>query len=124
MSSRILIQLGGGTDINKSVAYGQQFVTDTSKTLFILISDLYEGETRLACIPTLLPELLEGALKEKDLNELATRLNPGRNENRPMPLFLKNSNYGGCFRLLYVHNTTHISSAMIIFLDLQEIGNQ
>jgi len=37
------IQLGGGTDINKSVAYCEQFVTDPKKTLFILISDLYEG---------------------------------------------------------------------------------
>lgn len=37
------IQLGGGTDINKSVAYCEQFVTEPQKTLFILISDLYEG---------------------------------------------------------------------------------
>lgn len=114
------IQLGGGTDINKSVAYCQQFVTDPSKTLFILISDLYEGGNQaslvrrmeelhesgvkvicllalsdrgtpsydenlarrisqigipcFACTPTLLPELLEGALKGKDLNELAATL--------------------------------------------------
>ncbi|HEX2945473.1 MAG TPA: VWA domain-containing protein [Clostridia bacterium] len=114
------IQLGGGTDINKSVAYCQQFVTDPVKTLFILISDLYEGGNQaslvkrmeelhesgvkvicllalsdrgipsydenlarkisqigipcFACTPTLLPELLEGALKGKDLNELAAAL--------------------------------------------------
>jgi predicted metal-dependent peptidase len=37
------IQLGGGTDINKSVAYCQQFITEPSKTLFILLTDLYEG---------------------------------------------------------------------------------
>lgn len=114
------IQLGGGTDINKSVAYCQQFVTDPSKTLFILISDLYEGGNQaslikrmedlhgsgvkvicllalsdrgtpsydenlarrlsqigipcFACTPALLPELLEGALKGRDLNELAAAL--------------------------------------------------
>lgn len=114
------IQLGGGTDINKSVAYCQQFVTDPSKTLFILISDLYEGGNQaslvkrmeelyesgvkvicllalsdsgtpsydenlarrisqigipcFACTPAFLPELLEGALKGKDLNELAATL--------------------------------------------------
>lgn len=114
------IQLGGGTDINKSVAYCQQFVTDPSKTLFILISDLCEGGNQaslvkrmeelhesgvkvicllalsdrgtpsydenlarrisqngipcFACTPALLPELLEGALKGKDLNELAMAL--------------------------------------------------
>jgi hypothetical protein len=37
------VQLGGGTDINKSVAYCEQFVKDPRKTLFILITDLYEG---------------------------------------------------------------------------------
>ncbi|MEM7675581.1 MAG: VWA domain-containing protein [Myxococcota bacterium] len=37
------VQLGGGTDINKSVAYCQKFVTDPARTLFFLITDLYEG---------------------------------------------------------------------------------
>lgn len=36
-------QLGGGTDINKSVAYCEQFISDPGKTLFFLITDLYEG---------------------------------------------------------------------------------
>src|SRR5262245_24015739 len=40
-------QLGGGTDINRAVAYAQQnFVERPAKTLFILISDLYEGGDR------------------------------------------------------------------------------
>ena len=30
------VQLGGGTDINKSVAYCQQFITDPARTLFFL----------------------------------------------------------------------------------------
>ncbi len=37
------IQLGGGTDINKSVAYCEQFIAEPASTLFILITDLYEG---------------------------------------------------------------------------------
>ncbi|AWB44638.1 hypothetical protein DCC85_10655 [Paenibacillus sp. CAA11] len=37
------IQLGGGTNIDKSVAYCEQFIHEPKKTLFILISDLYEG---------------------------------------------------------------------------------
>ncbi|MCC7424664.1 MAG: VWA domain-containing protein [Planctomycetaceae bacterium] len=37
------VQLGGGTDINKSVGYCEQFITDPSRTLFFLITDLYEG---------------------------------------------------------------------------------
>lgn len=39
-------QLGGGTDINKSVAYCEQFIENPSKTLFFLISDLEEGGNR------------------------------------------------------------------------------
>ncbi len=37
------INLGGGTDINKSVKYCRQFIERPEKTIFILISDLYEG---------------------------------------------------------------------------------
>lgn len=37
------VQLGGGTDINKSVGYCEQFITEPRRTLFILITDLYEG---------------------------------------------------------------------------------
>ena len=40
------IQLGGGTDINKSVQYCQSLITQPEKTIFILISDLYEGGVR------------------------------------------------------------------------------
>ena len=37
------VQLGGGTDINKSVAYCEQFISDPSRTLFVLLTDLFEG---------------------------------------------------------------------------------
>lgn len=37
------VQLGGGTDINKSVAYCEQFIKEPGRTLFILLTDLYEG---------------------------------------------------------------------------------
>jgi hypothetical protein len=37
------VQLGGGTDINKSLKYCSQFIDNPKKTVFILISDLYEG---------------------------------------------------------------------------------
>ena len=40
-------QLGGGTDINRAVAYAQEhYVRRPEKTLFILITDLYEGGDR------------------------------------------------------------------------------
>lgn len=37
------VQLGGGTDINKSVGYCEQFIKEPKRTLFILITDLFEG---------------------------------------------------------------------------------
>jgi Mg-chelatase subunit ChlD len=39
-------QLGGGTDINRAIAYSQQLITRPADSLFILISDLYEGGVR------------------------------------------------------------------------------
>lgn len=43
-------QLGGGTDIDRSVAYCQQYIENPSKTLFFLISDLEEGGNRAALL--------------------------------------------------------------------------
>ncbi|WP_029901486.1 VWA domain-containing protein [Nocardia brasiliensis] len=39
-------QLGGGTDINRAIAYAQSLITRPADTLFVLISDLYEGGVR------------------------------------------------------------------------------
>ncbi|MFB4264839.1 VWA domain-containing protein [Nonomuraea sp. GTA35] len=39
-------QLGGGTDINRAVAYGQGLISRPANSIFILISDLYEGGIR------------------------------------------------------------------------------
>lgn len=107
------IQLGGGTDINNSVAYCQELVTEPDKTTMFIVTDLYEGGNRaqlirrleelkdsgvnlvillaisdsgkpcfesglaekasslgipcFACPPEKLPELLEAALKRRDL---------------------------------------------------------
>jgi hypothetical protein len=113
------VQLGGGTDINRAVGYCRGLIHDPRKTLFLLITDLFEGGNarelvrqvedmvaagvravcllalsdsgvpshdeamarRLAevgvpcfgCTPTMLPPLLEGALKGQDLRALAER---------------------------------------------------
>lgn len=37
------VQLGGGTDINRAVKYCTELIHDPRKTLFILLTDLYEG---------------------------------------------------------------------------------
>jgi Mg-chelatase subunit ChlD len=39
-------QLGGGTDINRAIAYSQSLITHPRDTIFVLISDLYEGGVR------------------------------------------------------------------------------
>jgi Mg-chelatase subunit ChlD len=39
-------QLGGGTDINRAIAYCQGLITRPNDTIFVLISDLYEGGIR------------------------------------------------------------------------------
>jgi Mg-chelatase subunit ChlD len=39
-------QLGGGTDINRALAYCQGIITRPAETIFVLISDLYEGGVR------------------------------------------------------------------------------
>ncbi len=37
------VQLGGGTDINKALAYVETIISQPSDTIIVLISDLYEG---------------------------------------------------------------------------------
>lgn len=52
-------QLGGGTNIEKSVAYCEQYVENPARTLFFLISDLEEGGNRAGLLRRL--EDLKGA---------------------------------------------------------------
>ena len=56
------IQLGGGTDIEKSVAYCSGLVAEPEKTTLFLITDLYEGGNRAGLLRRL------GELKESGVN--------------------------------------------------------
>jgi len=58
------VQLGGGTDIARAVRYGASLVGQPEKTLFLLITDLFEGGSQA----TLLDQL--EALKESRVNVL------------------------------------------------------
>jgi Mg-chelatase subunit ChlD len=40
------VQLGGGTDINRAIAYCQEKISQPGKTHLVLVSDLYEGGNR------------------------------------------------------------------------------
>jgi len=37
------VQLGGGTDIHRALRYEEQFISEPTRSLLVLISDLYEG---------------------------------------------------------------------------------
>ena len=56
------IQLGGGTDIEKSVAYCQGLISQPDKTTLFLVTDLYEGGNRAGLLRRL------GELKESGVN--------------------------------------------------------
>jgi uncharacterized protein with von Willebrand factor type A (vWA) domain len=56
------VQLGGGTDINKSVSYCKELIENPSKTIFILVSDLYEGGVETKLLQNL-AELKESSVK-------------------------------------------------------------
>lgn len=43
-------QLGGGTDIQRALAYCQERITTPSKTVLVLITDLYEGVNDQHCV--------------------------------------------------------------------------
>lgn len=69
------IQLGGGTDINKSVAYCQKLITEPSKTLFILLTDLYEGGNAAGLIRRM-SEIVESGAKAVCLLALSDKGKP------------------------------------------------
>jgi hypothetical protein len=69
------IQLGGGTDINKSVAYCEPFIIEPKKTIFILVSDLFEGGNQSALIRRL-GEMHQAGVKVICLLALSDRGTP------------------------------------------------
>jgi len=73
------VQLGGGTDINKSVNYCSQFIETPQKTIFILISDLYEGGVEASLLRKL-EEMKESGVKCMVLLALSDRGKPSYDE--------------------------------------------
>lgn len=75
-------QLGGGTDINRAIAYSQSLIIRPSDSTFVLISDLYEGSASalaelgvpaFACTSDAFPDLLAVALSKGDVARWAER---------------------------------------------------
>lgn len=74
------VQMGGGTDINKSVAYCQGLIENPRKTMFILISDLYEGGVRKGLLRRL-SQMHEDGVKVITLLALTDKGKPDYDEN-------------------------------------------
>jgi hypothetical protein len=56
------VQLGGGTDINKAVAYCEKYITDPAQTILFLITDLYEGGNQAQLVRRL-KEMVESGVR-------------------------------------------------------------
>ncbi|WP_150268418.1 VWA domain-containing protein [Paenibacillus tepidiphilus] len=73
------IQLGGGTDIHKSVKYCEQFIEEPRKTLFILVSDLYENGNQAGFVRRM-RELREAGVRTMTLLALSDQGKPSYDE--------------------------------------------
>lgn len=69
------IQLGGGTDIFKSIQYCEQFITEPKKTMLILISDLCEGGNQAGLVRRM-RELRESGVRTMCLLALSDQGQP------------------------------------------------
>lgn len=56
------MQLGGGTDINRAVTYTREFITEPSRSIYIMLSDLFEGGNRNQLLQQM-QEMVESGIK-------------------------------------------------------------
>jgi hypothetical protein len=73
------VQLGGGTDINKAVAYCEKYITDPAQTIFFLITDLFEGGNQAQLVRRL-REMVESGVRVICLLALSDRGVPSFDE--------------------------------------------
>ncbi len=74
------VQLGGGTDIGKAMRYCETLVKNPEKTIFVLVTDLYEGgrpQEMYACARG----LVEAGVKVMILTALDKEANPNYNRS-------------------------------------------
>ena len=74
------VQLGGGTDIGKAMRYCETLVTVPERTIFVLVTDLYEGgnpQEMYACARG----LVEAGVKVMILTALDKEANPNYNRS-------------------------------------------
>jgi len=74
------VQLGGGTDIGKAMRYCETLVKNPERTIFVLVTDLYEGgrpQEMYACARG----LVEAGVKLMILTALDKEANPNYNRS-------------------------------------------
>jgi Mg-chelatase subunit ChlD len=72
------IQLGGGTDISQSVSYCKKYISEPRRTLFILLSDLYEGGNQARMLAQM-EEMAQSGVKVLVLTALSDHGAPAYN---------------------------------------------
>lgn len=73
------VQLGGGTDIAKAVAYAEQITTEPLKTIVVLITDFYEGGSEVQLINKI-GEMAQSGIRMIGLGALGYDARPDYNK--------------------------------------------
>ena len=74
------VQLGGGTDIGRAMRYGESLVTEPERTIFVLVTDLYEGGSPREMYAAA-RNLVEAGVKLIILTALDKEANPNYNRS-------------------------------------------
>ncbi len=95
-------QLGGGTDINRAVAYAQaNFIENPEKTIFLLITDLFEGGDATSLVARV-RELCESKVKVLVLLALSDAGTPSYDHELAAKLVALGAHCFGCTPKLLV----------------------
>ena len=74
------VQLGGGTDIARAVAYCEQLVTNPTRTMFALITDFYEGGSVMSLLQSV-QRMVEAGVTTMGLAALEDGAGPAYDRN-------------------------------------------
>ena len=107
-------QLGGGTDINRAVGYCQTLVTRPADTIFVLISDLFEGGVE----QELIARISQLARRRRDRDRAAGALGQGRAVVRPRP----GGEAGGTRRPAFACTPDHFPGLMAAAIEKRDVG--
>ena len=87
------VQLGGGTDIGKAVRYCETLVHEPEKTIFVLVTDLYEGGS-IKELYGAVHAMLEAGVKVLVLTALDKDANPNFNRKAAEDIASMGANVG------------------------------